>query len=315
VPVNAGRDGKIAPQRRMAMKRKLFALLLLMGWLILTTVAKTTAQQAGGILVLTAEGPITPVMVRYIERGIAAAEERNAEAVIIELDTPGGQIDLTRDIIRAIVNSSVPVVVYVYPAGGYAASAGTLITLAGHAAAMAPQTSIGAASPVDGQGGDISDTMRAKMENILVADIKNLAEHRGEAVVQWATEAITEARAASANEALELGVVDFIAADLPDLLAQLDGFEVTIGGRSRVLHTTHTPIVRLNMTFAEEFLAVVLRPEIAFILLAIGPLAIIYELASPGGYAAGIVGVISLILGILYCFINNFMKKVPMPKK
>ncbi|MFQ5577604.1 MAG: ATP-dependent Clp protease proteolytic subunit, partial [Anaerolineae bacterium] len=144
-------------------KLKLGALILLSFILLAGIVTTATGQTAGNVLVLNAEGPVSAVMVSYIERGIAAAEAQNAAALVIQLDTPGGQTDLTRDIMRAIINSNVPVVVYVYPPGGFAASAGTFITLAGHIAAMAPQTSIGAASPVDGQGGDIGETMRAKI--------------------------------------------------------------------------------------------------------------------------------------------------------
>ena len=279
--------------------KRFLGILLLLGTLMLAGGAPTArAQSGGGVLVLTAKGAITPVMVSYIQRGIARAETQRAEALIIELDTPGGQVDLTRTIIKSIINADVPVVVYVYPPGGFAASAGTFITLSAHVAAMAPQTSIGAASPVNAQGGDISDTLRAKLENILVADMQNLAERRGEKAVQWATDAIREAKAANAKTALDLGVIDIIARDLKDLLAQLNGRTVEVRGEMRTLHTVGVPVQPLPMTLAEQFLAIILRPEIAFILLAIGPLAIIYELANPGGYVGGVIGVICLVLGL-----------------
>jgi len=281
------------------MKIKLGVVISLIYLVLISVFAPVQAQQPpGSVFVLTAKGPITPLMQSYIKRGIATAETHNAEALVIELDTPGGQIDLTREIIQAILNANVPVVVYVYPPGGFAASAGTFITLSAHVAAMAPQTSIGAASPVDSQGGDIGETLRAKLENILVADMENLAERRGEKAVQWATDAITKAKATNAKKALELGVIDVMANNLDDLLAKIDGFEVIVQGETRTLHTANAPIVPIKMTFAEQILSVILRPEIAFILLAIGPLAIIYELSSPGGYIGGIIGVICLVLGL-----------------
>jgi membrane-bound serine protease (ClpP class) len=218
--------------------------------------------------------------------------------LIIKLNTPGGQIDLTRQIVQVIVNSQVPVVVYVSPSGGFAASAGTFITLAGHASAMAPQTTIGAASPVDAQGDNIDETLRAKVENVLVADIKNLAERRGEEAVEWATDAIINAKAATAKEALDLGIIDFIAADVDDLLQQLDGFEVEIGGEPVTLNTAEVRQTPFEMTDAESIIAIILRPEIAFLLLSIGGLAIFYELANPGGYILGIIGIICLLLGL-----------------
>ena len=141
------------------------------------------AQAAGQVLVIEAEGPVTPVMLGYIERGIEGAEASNAEALIIKLNTPGGDVELTKKIIQAIVASEVPVVVYVSPSGGHAASAGTFITLAAHVAAMAPSTSIGAASPISGQGQEISETLESKIKNILQADIEGVARRRGEEAV------------------------------------------------------------------------------------------------------------------------------------
>ena len=280
------------------MKQRLLLAGLTILIVTLFTVVGALAQRTGEVLVLRVKGPVSPVMLGYIERGIAEAEGREAEAMVLQLDTPGGQIDLTREIVQAIVNSDVPVIVYVYPSGAFAASAGTFITLAGHAAAMAPQTSIGAASPVDGQGSDIDDTLRSKVENILIADIKNLAERRGERALNWAKEAITNAEAASANEALEIGVIDLIAQDMDDLLTQFDGFEVIVNGQSKRLNTADAPIIIFEMTAVEQILATFLQPEIAFLLLSIGSLAIFYELANPGGFVSGIIGVICLLLGL-----------------
>ena len=188
--------------------------------LILTSLLSSvaSAQTDGQVLVLEVTGPVTPVMLSYIERGIEEAEAREAEAMVIMLNTPGGDVDLTKKIIQAIVASDVPVVVYVAPRGAFAASAGTFITLAGHVAAMTPANSIGAASPISGQGEEIPETRKEKTINIFQADIEGLAQRRGEDAFEFAREAVSEARSATAEEALELGFIDFIADDLSDLL-------------------------------------------------------------------------------------------------
>lgn len=278
------------------MNMKLIVSSLTLICLSLLSLFSASADENNTVLVLTSEGPVSPVMLGYIERGIEAAQASQAEALILQLDTPGGQVDLTRKIVQAIVNADVPVVVYVAPSGAFAASAGTFITLAGHAAAMAPQTSIGAASPIDGQGSDIDETLKSKIENILVADMEGLAERRGEAAVEWARKAITEAEAASATQALEIGAIDFIADNVNDLLNQLDGFEVSLNGQSRTLATAGAATTPFEMTVVERLLATFLRPEIAFMLISIGSLAIIYELASPGGFIGGVIGLICLLL-------------------
>ena len=268
-------------------------------FILLHLMATVVFGQGGQeVLVIDVEGPVTPVMLSFIERAIVEADVNNAEALIIRLNTPGGSVDLTREIIQAIIASDVPVVVYVWPPGGFAASAGTFITLAGHAAAMAPNTSIGAASPVDAQGGDIDETMRAKMENILVADIKNLAHRRGDQAIEWAEQAIVEAKAATAEEALALGVVDFVATDLDDLLAKLDGYTVEINGQELTLATANARIDTLETSSIEEILSIVTNPSIALLLISIGGMAIVYEIINPGGYMSGIIGAILLLIGL-----------------
>ena len=190
------------------------------------------AQDAGRhVAVLEIEGPVTPIMISYIERGIQTAEDGGAEALVIKLNTPGGQIDLMNEIVQLLLQADVPMVVYVYPPGAYAASAGTLITLGAHVAAMAPGTTIGAASPVGSQGEDLGETMETKVKEDLKAQARALAERRGEEAVAWAESAVEEAQAATAQEALEMGVIDFVADDLNDLLAQMDGFHVEVQGR------------------------------------------------------------------------------------
>src|SRR5262245_48378131 len=232
-----------------------------------TTLLK--AQGGREILVIDIDGPVTPVMLSFIERAITEAEVRKAEALIIRLNTPGGSVDLTKRIIQTIIASQVPVVVYVWPPGGFAASAGTFITLAAHANAMAPNTSIGAARPVNEGGGDIDETLRAKIENILVADMKGLTGRRGEKAIQWAQEAITEAKAAEAQEALELGVIDFVAKDLDDLLNQLDGFKVTVGNEEVILKTGDAQVTFLEATTLEGILGVLTNPNIALLLISL----------------------------------------------
>lgn len=264
--------------------------------LLLILVSTAFAQQAGGAIILTAEGPVTPAMVSYIQRGLTTATDNDATVLIIKLNTPGGQIDLMDKIVNAILESPVPVVVYVAPRGAIAGSAGTVITLAGHANAMAPETAIGAASPVGPQGEDINQTLDAKIKSILKAQVRNLASERGEKAIALAEATIEEAKAATAEEAKAVGLTDFIAADLPDLLRQLDGFTVTVRGDKIKLRTTGIPVTELPTSLLEEILNILTNPNVVFLLLAIGAQAILIELSSPGGWAAGTIGVICLAL-------------------
>ncbi len=247
-------------------------------------------------LVLTADGPLTPAMVEYLKRGIRAAEQRGAELLIFKLNTPGGSTDLLQDMVEQIRASSVPIVVYVAPRGARAASAGTIITLAGHAAAMAPETVIGAASPVGGQGEDIGETMEAKLKEFLKAQVRSLAERRGPEAVELAEQTIESAKAVSANEALEAGLVDFIATDLSGLLQQLDGYTVEIAGDERTLGTAGATIIPMKPSLIEQLLQVLTNPNIVFLLITIGVQSILIEISSPGGWAAGFIGVVSLAL-------------------
>ncbi len=277
---------------------KLLTLIFLLMLHIVPILTTPAYAQAPEVLVADVDGPVTPVMLSFIERAITEADVRNAELLVIRLNTPGGSVDLTKRIIQTIIAADVPVVVYVWPPGGFAASAGTFITLAGHAAAMAPNTSIGAASPVDAGGADVDETLRAKIENILVADIKSLADRRGEEAIQWAQQAITEAKAANAEEALALGVIDFVAVDLDDLLNQLDGFTVELNGVETSLTTGDADISYIEATTIEDILNIIANPTIALMLISMGGLAIVYEIINPGGYVSGIVGTILLLVGL-----------------
>jgi membrane-bound serine protease (ClpP class) len=271
-------------------------------WLILGLVAQpfpaATAQGERQVFVLTGSGPITPAMAEYLDRGLARAEREGAEAVIFQLDTPGGAIDTMTRMVQSIRGSLVPVVVYVAPRGAMAGSAGTIITLAGHAAAMAPETAIGAASPVGGQGEDLGETIAAKEREILKATVRSLASRRGEAAIALAEAAIDEARAASAEEALQAGMIDFIANDLTGLLAQLDGFTVELATGPYTLRTAGAAVVQVPQSLIEQFLQTLTNPNIVFLLLTIGVQALLIELSSPGGWVAGFIGVVCLALGI-----------------
>lgn len=248
------------------------------------------------VLVLTVDEAVAPPMVEYLKRGLSRAEQQGAEMVILQLNTPGGSIDSMNEVIQLIRNSRVPVVVYVAPSGAMAGSAGTVVVLAGHAAAMAPDTAIGAASPVGAQGEDLGETMQAKIKNILKASVRSLAEGRGSRAVELAEQTIDNAAAASAEEAAAAGMVDFIAVDIPDLLRQLDGFKVETKAGEQTLITKDATVVPVPESFIERLLAVLTNSAIVFLLVTIGIQAILIEISSPGGWVAGFIGVVCLAL-------------------
>ncbi|MBM3122587.1 MAG: nodulation protein NfeD, partial [Chloroflexi bacterium] len=271
---------------------------ILLGVLLFLGASQSAAGQSGAaVLVLQARGPLTPAMAEYLDRGLRLAETREAEAVVLQLDTPGGSIDLMSRMVQSIRASRVPVIVYVAPRGAMAGSAGTVIALAGHAAAMAPETAIGAASPVGGQGEDLDPTLEAKTKEILKAQVRALAERRGAQAVTLAEAAIDSARAASASEALDAHLVDAIASDVPDLLRQLEGTSVEVDGQARVLHTAWAFPQAISQTLTEQLLQILTNPNIVLLLMTVGVQAILIEISSPGGWAAGFIGVICLALG------------------
>ena len=247
-------------------------------------------------LVMTADGAIFPAMQEYIERGIKTAEQRDAELLVIQLNTPGGSVDTMNQIIEAIRSSTAPVAVYVSPRGAWAASAGTLITLAGHAAAMAPQTTIGSASPVDSSGSDLDPTMKAKETEALAAKARALTASRGEEATKLAEAMIVDARSATAEEALAAHLVDFIAKDTDDLLEKLDGFTVQTNDGPRTLHTANARAEALNMNFIEQLLLILTDSRIVFLLGTLGFILIWIEISSPGGWVSGFTGVVCLAL-------------------
>lgn len=278
------------------MRGRKLSIWLLVWWLMWVFIGRAYGQEAATIKLAVFKGPVTPVLASYLDRAIADAEATAAPAVILQLDTPGGSVDITKEIVQRIQAASVPVIIYVAPAGAHAGSAGTFITLAGHAAAMAPGSSIGAASPVGTEGADLPETLKAKATNILVADIKNLAGRRGEKAAAWAEKAVAEAAAATADEALALGVIDAVARDVPELLAKLDGKAVTVRGKTMTLQLVGRPVEEIPLNPLESLLNTITNPAIAAILLTIGLNAILFELSNPGGWVAGAIGAVCLLL-------------------
>ena len=249
-------------------------------------------------LVLSVDGPLTPSWKEYLERGLQLADQRGADLVVFEINTPGGSVNLMQELVAMMRGSPVPIIVYVTPRGAMAASAGTVITLAGHAAAMAPETIIGAASPVGAQGEELGETIQAKEKNALKAQVRTLAAGRGPDAIALAESTIEEATAVSAQEALDVGLIDFIAEDLHDLLHQLDGYTVETTAGGLTLDTANAEVSSLNLSFIEQLLAVLTNPNIVFILLTIGVQAILIEISSPGGWVAGFIGVVCLSLAV-----------------
>jgi len=250
------------------------------------------------VLVLSVDGPLTPSWKEYLERGIQVAEQRKAELLVFQINTPGGSVSLMQELVELVRGSEIPIAVYVMPRGAMAASAGTVITLAGHIAVMAPETIIGAASPVGSQGEDLGETIEAKEKNALKAQVRTLAARRGEDAIALAEATIQEAIAVSAEEALEIGLIDFVASDIHDLLRLLDGFQVTTKSGEYSLKTANAEIGTVELSFIEEILAVLTNPNIVFILLSIGVQAILIEISSPGGWVAGFIGVVCLSLAV-----------------
>ncbi len=273
-------------------KLVLFGLAL---WLTLAGASGVSAQDEGMVYVLTVDGPITAAVGDYVERGIRLAEENDADAVVIRLNTPGGNVSTTIRIMTSFENAEVPVLVYIWPRGGMAASAGALIMLAAHGAAMAPRTTVGAAHPVAAPGTTLSDEEIEKAINVMVEHTSLFAERRGMAVVEWAERVIRESVTASADEALELGAIDLIADGLDDLLTQFDGRTLRLGDGSEVtLITAGAAVEDVSMSLIEQLLQVLIDPNIAFILLTVGMQAVLIEISAPGGWVAGFVGVLCL---------------------
>jgi membrane-bound serine protease (ClpP class) len=268
-------------------------------WFVVALILTVAAPVFSGEVVrMRVEDTIQPASQQFIERVLEEAAERGAALVVIELDTPGGLIDTTRDITTAITTSSVPVVVFVNPPGARAASAGFFILLSADVAAMAPGTNTGAAHPVGGQGENLPEDVRDKVTNDAAAMVRSLAEQRGRDP-EIAERTVIESISLTAEEALEEGLIDLIATDLNDLLEQLKGLEVTrFNGDVVTLDLEEIQMVEIEPTFAERLFSVLANPNIAYLLMALGALGLYVEITHPGGILPGVVGVIFLLLGL-----------------
>jgi membrane-bound serine protease (ClpP class) len=297
------------------------SLLLCLAATLMALFAPAFAQQAAQsrrVVLIEIDGAIGPPSARHLHDAIERAEDIKAAALILQINTPGGLETSMRDMIEDILDARVPVVGFVAPQGGRAASAGTFILYATHVAAMAPGTNVGAASPVEIGGvptpapgerspeeaakqakkqAESGDTMSRKAMEDAVANIKGLAELRGRNVA-WAEQAVRNAASVSAQEALRLGVIELMADNVDDLLAKLDGRPVNIQGRTRTLQTRGASIERVEPSFMTRVLDVLANPNIALLLMMIGVYGIIFELANPGTWVPGVIGVIALVLGL-----------------
>lgn len=254
---------------------------------------------------LRIDGPITPATSDFIASGLEQAVAGDGAALVIELDTPGGLLNSTKTIVKQMLAADVPVLVYVAPGGAGATSAGVFLTMAGHVAAMAPGTTIGAAHPVGGQGQDIEGDMREKVENFTVSFGESIAERRGRNV-EWAEKAVRESVAITETEAVELNVVDFVADDLAELLEKASGLEVDVAGETVTLDFADslagdgTPrLVEVEMTFRQKVLSIITDPNIAYLLMMAGMLGLYMEFSNPGAIFPGVIGAICLLLALL----------------
>lgn len=253
---------------------------------------------AAEVVRMRVDDTIQPASRQYIERVLEEAAARDAGLVVMELDTPGGLLDTTRDITSAIIASPVPVVVYVAPSGARAASAGFFILIVADVAVMAPGTNTGAAHPVGGQGENLPEDVRDKATNDAAAMVRSLAEQRGRNS-EVAERAVRESISLTADEALAEKLIDFIATDLDDLLAQLDGYELRRSdGETRALELTDPVVVEVEPSFAERLLSVLANPNVAYLLMALGALGLYVEITHPGGIFPGAVGLVFLLLGL-----------------
>lgn len=265
---------------------------LIVGLLLSATLAGQAGAQAPEVLVAEIEGPITPVVADHLAAAVEAATESDA-VLVVTIDTPGGLATSMRDIVQTFLNAPIPVVVYVEPEGARAASAGTYITMAAHVAAMAPATSIGAATPVDLESGE---TGSDKVINDAVAFAVSVAERRGRNA-EFAEDAVREGTSITSTVAMDQNVVDLVVEDLDDLLASIDGMTVEVLGEEITLTTAGVTPELYEMSTFRRLLARIADPNLALLFMSIGTLAVVYEAANPGLGFAGIAGVILLLLG------------------
>jgi membrane-bound serine protease (ClpP class) len=272
--------------------RQFLAAWLVAIWILALLGSALAQDEQGPVYVAEVRGIISPPVANYLLRVFDEAEAREASLIVIKLDTPGGLDTSMREIIQAMLESPVPVAVYVTPEGGRAASAGLFLLVASHIAAMTPGTNTGSAHPV---GGEMDEVMTAKVVNDAAAYIRSLANRR-DRNAEWAEQAVRESVNATETEALDLNVIEYVADNLDHLLQQLEGQTIRTAGGAVTLNVVDAPQRETLMNFAEQFLHILLDPNIAFILLTVGSIGIIAELYNPGALIPGITGVISLIL-------------------
>jgi membrane-bound serine protease (ClpP class) len=278
----------------------MFANILSIFFIFFFIASDALAQEPGKeVMVITVSSVINPVTAEYIGKNIKKANERNVEALIIELDTPGGLDTSMRSIVKDIIGSEVPVIVFVSPSGSRAASAGVFITLAAHIAAMAPGTNIGAAHPV-GIGEKMDKTMIEKATHDAAAYIKSIAEKRGKNA-KWAEDAVRKSISATEKEALKENVIDIVTEDLKSLLSEIDGKKADTVIGEKVLNTKNAAVIREEMGLRHRILNLISDPNVAYILMLLGFYGLFFELTNPGSLFPGITGGICLILAF-YAF-------------
>ena len=271
------------------------ALLSLLGMLVLALPVR--AATAGSIVVLPATGVVDPIMAEYLQGSINSAADGGAKAVVIKLNTPGGALESTQRIVTSMLEARLPVIVWVAPSGGFAASAGTFITLSANLAYMAPGTRIGAASPIDSSGQDIPGTLGEKVKNDTIAWVTSIAQVRHRPV-DWAVSTVADAKSSPANDAVAIGAVDGIASTIDDVVRQATGKTVQVGGQDVVLDLAGAPIQETAINPFQGFLHLLADPNIALILFTIGFYGLLFELQSPN-FVTGILGAIALILAFI----------------
>lgn len=280
----------------MAKKKRIMRVMAIIMAALFFMALPSSGEEKKVVQVLKLEGPISPVAAERLDKALRIATEKKAQCLIVQLDTPGGLDKSMRQMVKAIMNSEIPIIVYISPKGARAASAGLFITLASHIAVMAPGTNMGAAHPVAlGIGGGLSKEMEEKVVNDASAYIKSIAQRRGRDA-RWAEKAVRESASLTAEEALRLGIIDFIAEDMEDLLEKLDGRSVQIAKTHLSLEMKGTDLDYTKMTLREKILQTLADPNIAYILLMVGILGIALEFFHPGAFLPGISGAICLIL-------------------
>ena len=256
-------------------------------------------RDSGPVVIADVDGPITPAKKEYLRSSLATAEKKQARLFVLRLNTPGGLISSMQEMVADLLEAKTPTAVYVTPSGGGAISAGVFITLAGHFAYMTPGTNIGAAHPVSGGGKDIQGDMRAKVENYAASLIRAIADKRGRNA-EWAEKAVRESVAITAKEALEEKVIDGLASDLNKLLSEIEGKTITIEGLPVTLMGLESaPRETLEMNFRQRTIDLLCNPNIALLFGSFAMLLIWFELMSPGGFVAGTIGVICLVLSLI----------------